>query len=57
MYHSTLGLRVIKKTCRTRLFLSSGGELWSAGSNKFGELGIGKTADKVRPQKYVVTIR
>ncbi|KAJ1490362.1 regulator of chromosome condensation 1/beta-lactamase-inhibitor protein II [Baffinella frigidus] len=39
----------------TALFLSSGGELWSAGSNKFGELGIGKTTDKgvglEKPQK------
>jgi alpha-tubulin suppressor-like RCC1 family protein len=38
------------------LFLSSGGEVWVAGSNSFGQLGVGKTSDteeKARQQPSI----
>ena len=49
------GVRIVHVACgKTHtLFLSSGGEVWSVGSNKFGELGLGKTSSQPvdKPQK------
>ena len=38
------------------LFLTSGGELWACGSNKFGELGLGKTCDSEDKPKQITSL-
>mmetsp|Transcript_2901 Transcript_2901/g.6754 ORF Transcript_2901/g.6754 Transcript_2901/m.6754 type:complete len:459 (-) Transcript_2901:95-1471(-) len=50
-------LNIVKAACgKTHtLFLSSGGEVWVCGSNKFGELGIGKTSDQEEKPKAITS--
>ena len=38
------------------LFLTSGGEVWGCGSNKFGELGLGKTSDVEDKPKQITSL-
>ena len=48
-------VRVTKAACgKTHtLFLTSGGEVWACGSNKFGELGLGKTSESENAPKQI----
>jgi len=52
------GVRVTKAVAgKTHtLFLTSGGEVWATGSNKFGELGFGKTCDSEDKPKQITAL-